>query len=392
MPQKLSAMKYIKNNKRRVSVLIVSLTLCFLLFYLSAFLLSATSETFDVLLTKNTGKVQYISLPSYTFGMNGETLEELGEDGYIAVRDEKNRELAEKLKKEKGVTDAYWADVKYVELAAVVGEYSSECPMLPPEEIPKFIEHFDAVLTAGRLPVNDGEICLDEKYMKNNGYELGDSLTNYGDTEIVGIVECEYYFACGAAADDKTMSSYNPQIVAVTDGSIEDMSSVIRSMGYEFDDADAHIWDISRGKVDLQENVIDSIDNSCRVIYIGITGIMSLAILIVYITYLRDRRNEYCLYCSIGFTRKCIYYAIMRELLFTFATSVLLGGLITAASMIILKNTIIDTLGLICRYYHGDVLLQILCVYVMIIALLQIPIRIALYKIRTIDAIDDDLL
>ena len=59
MWQKLSAMKYIKNNKRRVSVLIVSLVLCFVLFYLVKFLLSVTVVTFRVMTVGNAEKIQY---------------------------------------------------------------------------------------------------------------------------------------------------------------------------------------------------------------------------------------------------------------------------------------------------------------------------------------------
>jgi len=43
-------------------------------------------------------------------------------------------------------------------------------------------------------------------------------------------------------------------------------------------------------------------------------------------------------------------------------------------------------------YFYPKMVAEIVCSYVLILGLLQIPIRAALYKIRTIDAMDDDLI
>ncbi|MDE5779827.1 MAG: hypothetical protein K2I10_15235 [Lachnospiraceae bacterium] len=391
MTQKLSAMKYIKNNKRRISVLIISLMFCFVLFYLSQFLLYVTSESFGDLLIHNAEKIQYVSLPSYTFGLDSEALEALGEEGFIEQKYQKSMELLSKLKEQKGIKEVYYTDIYWIELSAVVGQLGGECPMIPVKELPDFLKHFNARIIEGRMPEKDREVLLDEKYMKNNKYKLGDSLRDFSNTKIVGVLESDYYLACGALENEQ-IPVYNPEFVVLTDGTVEDMADLLRDIGYEFEDNDAGIVDIKNGKEDLQKDIIDTIDNSTRVVFVGITGIMSLAILIVYVTYLRDRRNEWCLYCSIGFSRKNIYYAVMRELLFTFITALAIGGVITLSSMVILEHTMIGALGLRCRYFYPDMLFQILCVYALIMGLLQIPIRVALYKIRTIDAIDDDLL
>ncbi|MDE7061591.1 MAG: hypothetical protein K2O71_08365, partial [Lachnospiraceae bacterium] len=112
---------------------------------------------------------------------------------------------------------------------------------------------------------------------------------------------------------------------------------------------------------------------------------------VVYTTYLRDRHNEWCLYCSIGYSRGNIYLAVMRELIFTFGAAVLLGGIISLLAAVLLKRLIMVPQGLQCKIFHPETLAEILCTYVFLIGILQIPVRYALRRIRTIDAIEDDL-
>ncbi|MGN0153220.1 MAG: FtsX-like permease family protein [Lachnospiraceae bacterium] len=391
MPQKLSAMKYIKNNKRRVSVLIFSLTLCFVLFYLSHFLLSTTTETFGHVLVENAKKVQYVRLPYSAYGLDSEALESLGEEEFLSRTKEGSMELLSKLEDKKGVQHVFYAPVNYVELYAVVGEYWQEVPMLQKDEISLMMAHFDAKLTEGKLPEQGGEVILDEKIMQNNSYQIGDSLRQYPETKIVGVVQSDNYFGCGVHDGESNLYA-NYKLVILSDGSIQDMASVLHDMGYNFKDKDADIVDVKIGQKDLQKNIIDAISVSTNVVYIAIMGVLSVALFIVYVTYLRDRRNEWCLYCSIGFSKKSIYYAVMRELLFIFGTAVLLGLLIAAGAVVLLDHTMIQSLGLKCRYLYPEVLVEILCSYALILGALQIPVRVALYKIRTIDAMDDDLI
>ena len=203
------------------------------------------------------------------------------------------------------------------------------------------------------------------------------------------MLDGDYYFGCGVYEDD---SCSNAQLCILSDGSIEDYADLLHKLGYEFKDSAAVIVDKKTGEHDLQADIIDAIAPSSNLIYIGIISILSLALLIVYTSYLRDRRNEWCLYRSIGFSRKAIYFSVMRELLFTFGSAFLAGGIVIVISVVVLDHTLIDSLGWKCRYFYPDVLWENICSYALIFGILQIPIRYALYKIRTIDAMDDDLL
>lgn len=385
MQQKLSAMNYIKNNKRKVSVLVVSLTMCFVLFYLAQFLLSAASETFRCFVVDNTQKVQYVYLPGKAFNMDYTSLseEEIGTQIY-----ENHQKLGEELEEQDGIKKAYPVALLYVTMRSVVGQYGLEVPLLPKEEVESYLQHFDAELVEGKMPEETNELLLDQRVMKNGEYQLGDSIAGYPETKIVGVVSSEYYLACGVS---NGINFINFHLCILLDESIEDMTTYLHEWGYEFEDNDASIIDVKNGKKALQEDIIDSISPSTNLIYIAITVVLGLLMLIVYISYLRDRRNEWCFYCSIGFSRKTIYTSVMRELLFTFGFAILLAIVIISISVVGLDYGMMQPMGLKCRYFYPDVVVEILCAYAVILGILQLPIRYALHKIQTIDAIDDDL-
>lgn len=91
------------------------------------------------------------------------------------------------------------------------------------------------------------------------------------------------------------------------------------------------------------------------------------------------------------FSRNVIYFSILRELAFTFAAAIAIGGVIISLSVVALDYALLIPLGLKCRYFYPRTLGEIFCSYVLLFGVLQIPVRYALYKIRTIDAIEDDL-
>ncbi|MBD5135139.1 MAG: hypothetical protein HDT39_04140 [Lachnospiraceae bacterium] len=383
--QKLSAINYIKNNKHRVAVLIVSLGLCFIAVYLTKFLLSTTEETFSTICLKNTKKIQYIGITESSLGLNSHEYSE--EDLEAAVK-EKNLEIAEKLKSEKGVEQVYYAQIIYNMIVPAIGNMTVEIPCVDKEEVPIILNHFNAKLIRGRLPQNSGEIVLDKKSMQNGGFELNgyfredDYQKNY---VIVGVVDCDLYFGCGIKSE---IQNQNNMLTVLSDGSIKDINAVIHKYGVEQTELTV---DYKWGKQFVKSDIKDIIDNSTKVIYMAIMIILSLSIFIVYTMYLRDRHNEWCLYCSIGYQRKEIYFSILRELLFTFGMAFVLGGIVVFILVNLLDYVMIEPLGIKCRYFLPETIAEIFCSYVLILGMLHIPVRFALYKIRTIDAIDDDL-
>lgn len=388
MPQKLPAMRYIKNNKRRTAVLIVSLCLCFVLTYITQFLLSTTEESFKSICLDTTSKMSCIQISLETYGIDTD-IEDTNE--LIRRIKVKRNELIEKLKAVDGIKNVYNVQCVYACIAPLIGEWYYEVPLVEKEELPVYLEHFGAKLSEGKMPENPGEIVLDSATMANNDFKIGSYLDERDyekDVKIVGILDCDYYFGCGIRCEELEVS--NTLITVLTD-KILDMKAILISEGYNIDEKNDTVQDYEYGKNYLKKEITDAIDFSTTLIFIGIIVLLSIALFIVYTTYLRDRRNEWCLYCSIGYSRRTIYASIMRELLFTFGVAIAVGALLIVISELILCNVMIIPQGLRCCYFNPITLGEIFCSYALLLGLLQIPVRYALFKIRTIDAMDDDL-
>lgn len=388
MRQKLSAMKYIKNNKRRIAVLVVSLSLCFVLTYLTKFLLMATEETFRVCAVENVKKVQYVFLAGSSLGLDVNNLsdEEINEQF-----PQKNIELAEKLRKYEGIDDVYYSQVLYNSVAAAVGEWGVEIPLVESEQIENVINHYGVSICEGRIPKNPGEIVLDKAAMSNGGYSLNDYFDKEKRDEafrIVGVLDSERYLGCGIKSEDYNARS---MIIILSDGSIYDVSKLLEEEGIYVRENYDEVVDVKEGEKLIQQEVVDVIGNSTDIIYIVITVLLFLSLFIVYTMYLRDRHNEWCLYCSIGYSRKEIYQSIMRELLFAFGLAVIIGLVLISVSVVAVDLLMFKPEGIKCRYFYPDTLAEIMCTYVFLIGLLQLPVRYALHRIKTIDAMEDDL-
>lgn len=389
MPQKLSAMNYIKNNRRRTAVLIVALSLCFVITYLTQFLLSTTEETFRSICVENTKKIQYINLAGSSLGLDVSLdLEEL-----MPLYVQANEELGERLETHPEVKEVIYSQVLYEYIMPAVGQMTVELPLVEPEEVSVLMEHMGAVLAEGRMPEMPGEMVLDQASMKNNGFVLDgyfneDSMgTSY---KIVGVLDYDGYFGCGIAYEMGSAASGFNMLIVLSEG-IEDMSALLLDEGIEVRDTYDNIFDYKEGMELLQTGVIDVIGNSTRFIYVGVILLLSIALIIVYTMYLRDRHEEWCLYSSIGYARRTVYFSILRELLFTFVAALAIGGIIIMGGEVLLDAVMIQPSGLKCRYFSPSTLGEILCTYVLIFGILQIPVRYALYKIRTVDALEEDM-
>lgn len=382
MSQKLSAMNYIRNNKRRVAVLIVSLALFLILVYLTMFILSSATESFRLILVEDTKKVQHVRLPDSAFGIDAEVLGEAAGAAYAEAEDR----LMEELGKQEGVEEIYRVQCMGVTIYAMVGQYHFEFPLGDEKMLTTYMEHMGATLAEGRMPQAPGELILAEGVMKNAGLKLGQKLADEA-YQIVGIADSDSYFGSGIKVPER---DYSEVLCILTDGSVTDMTNLLREMGYEFAESDAWIFDHKKG-CEEYEQVWSEVETPTTLVFRGVTVVMAVMLLLVYTTTLRDRHAEWCLYCSIGYGRKDIYLSILREMLFCFGIAVCAGTLFTVIGMVVIDKTLISPMGLACNYLDFSVIGVIICGYAVVFALLQIPIRYAMYKICTVDVMEDEL-
>lgn len=383
MRQKLSAMNYIRNNKRRAAVLIVSLALYLLIVYLTQFILSASTESFKKILVEDTKKMQFVRLPDSAFGIDREAL---GEEAAAKAYTEAEVRLMERLRAQKGVETVQKTQSMGATIYAMVGMYHFTFPLGDEVFLRDYMEHMGATLKEGELPDAPGEIILADGIMKNAGLTLGQKLSDEA-FQIVGIAESESYFGGGIELPNR---DYSKQICILSDGSIADMSALLRRMGYTFSDNAAWIFDHRTGSEDYAD-LFGEVETPTNLIFKGVMIVMAVMLFLVYTTMLRDRHGEWCLYCSIGYSRKAIYLSILREMLFYFTVAVAAGVALTVLGMVAVDRLLIAPMGLACEYVSFSVMGEIICGYAVVFALLQLPIRFALHKIRTVDAMEEEL-
>ncbi|MBR6257657.1 MAG: ABC transporter permease [Lachnospiraceae bacterium] len=386
MKSELSAWNYIKNNKKPVGAMVLALTLVFVAMYVIAMLLNTTTESFEPISFELPKKLAFLSISTKGYGINKEKYE--SDEALEAAYDEKTEELIGKLKAEDGISDAYLTQILYANYNSVFGMIGYEVPLMDPERIPRFLDHMEAKLTDGRMPSGDGEMLVDEVIIKNCGWKIGDSYMPYayGDSfKIVGVISSPYMAVVGTPNGYTNSGWY---IVVEKDESIYDMTALIKKLGINVTDAE----DISDGvesKRFYDTEVKGVMDKVINVIFLVAMIFLAFSVLIAYISYLRNRVNEYCLYMSIGYSRSAVYGMIMREMAIIFGTGAVLGLIFGLTGAYVLHETVVVAKGLICRVIIPEQILRIISTYVLIMGILQIPVAWSINAVKTIDAIEE---
>ena len=378
--QKLSPMRYIRNNKRRVSVLVVSLSLCIAIIYVVNFLVM-TTDAMSRNVFLDTRKLSCVI--GFTLNFEDDEYADKDNDELKKIWNDIYRENAKKLDQEENIVKAIPFYPVNIQISPPIATLGFNLPSIDTENADVLLEHMGATLLEGHLPEKPYDIALDKATMLNRGFSVGEKINDY---TITAILKCDYYFGYGIIGNERYTG-----LNVLTKECVKDATTLFPLIEREYNkDTDLHD-DYNSQKLYYEVYVKKQLVDSTKYIYVGIFILLFVSLFVVYTTYLRDRHNEWCLYCSIGYSRRSIYLSIMGELLFTFIVAILAGTVITTAMVFILDALMMSPKGMMCQYFYPDKILEILCAFVLFFGLLQLPIRYALYKIRTIDAMEDDL-
>ena len=115
----LSAVRFVKNNKRKVSVIIAALTICIMALYIVNFMLQSIKETFKPLCFEQPKKVIFIQLGTSALGIDASsyTQDELNEK--VNEAREKAKETMESMP---GVKKVYFSQCINSVINACVGQ------------------------------------------------------------------------------------------------------------------------------------------------------------------------------------------------------------------------------------------------------------------------------
>lgn len=368
---KLSAMPYIKGNKKRIIVLIISLSMFVVLSYIVTYIMSACQDPFYQAFC-DPYQDMLVACPKITIGEYNST-EEWSELATKAVL-----EKAEEIEKVEGVTGTTLFRRGRVGLKSVVGQGSVICYLFDSDsDSEEFMAYKNIKLLSGRLPEKPGELVIDEKLWKNEGdsalEEMSDNYT------IVGHVESDNYYAFGMALPFE--NDINLLVYHHDDGT--DYAAKIEASGIKL----ANYIDYASSEKEI-DNEVGSLGTVERLIQIVTGVLLAICLLVVLSLHIMDRHQEWCLMNSIGFSTGEIYFMALKELLFCFLLALATGILISVGIGFLFEIFVCNSMGIYVGAWQERVIPIVAAVFLGIYGGCQIPLFINIRKVRTVDEIE----
>ncbi len=388
MKSRLSANKYIRNNKRICFVLILALALSFAAMYVVAFLLNATTESIKPIAFELPKKMSFASINNPSYNVDRADFADVKE--YAAALRKAKEQFFADLNADPDVEKVYDTQVLKAPYFGVVGGIGYEFPLLEAEELPIVMKHFGAELIEGRMPSGDGELLIDEKVMKNGRMKVGDWFRedSYGEVfHVVGIIRSKEMICMGTPR-----GSFNNGwgYVVLCNEKSADFRKLAAKYGVTVSEENGDSVSDIRDYREMYENgfkkVIDSVITGILMV---VMVFLSISVVVAYVSFLRNRVNEYCLYASIGYSKGEIYGMLMREMGIMFLAGIVLGVVFSIALMGAMNAILIVPKGLAVKWFMKDQVLRILGAFAVIVGALQIPAMISINSIKTIDLMED---
>lgn len=359
----LKSLYYIRNNKRKVTVLATILTLFIVLIYVVDFFFDPTLTTGNRLTVDESRKMQSI----YCISDEAETY------------NSDVKKLCDDLNKRDDIY-AMRASSNSFTIVIPTGIFGKEIFYLDKNDIPTYIEKSGSKLVEGRLPQNKNEVVVDTKTLKNTECELNGKFET-GET-IVGLLESDFYLAVGYN-DRKTYET----IITFSDADKVNLRSVCKDIGTNLT---LQFEDYEKDTADM-EDIEGQITPSVNIITIFATLIIAICVVVYLVMSFRDRYDEWCLFRSIGFSGGQIYSSVMRELLIILAISLCAAAVLTSLIILTITSLMFEPLALIYHIILPQTLLKIVCLIAVLLGVCQIPLASAIHKVKTIDAIEEDV-
>lgn len=393
--QRLRAWFYLKNNKRRAAILVLSFGLFFTLLYGVQFFIHPTNYMDEMVLLRGAEKMQIAYL---------NRLREMGLDIDVSLWEADSRATEEELVAEinrgsrqllKRLREDDTADYVFVCNSYSIGIHSFSgtsyyyAPMLSKDELDLMTDYLKLELVSGTFPQKPGELVMDENMAKNIGVSVGDIVYDR-QTKLVGIVKYDTYFAAGIDYDDAIYP--DRYLFFLDDGTIPDLKEHMAKFGLEASSDKFSVIQIISDKVNALEIVQkfkEEIEMPLRVMTYSIAAVLGITVFFVYRLHVQDRYAEWCLYRSLGYPEKEVYLLAFREYGICLGMSVLLAAVLTVL-LCGIGGALMRSKGMFYEYLLPEVLLQMSGIGMLLTGVMQIPVVYAMKKVKTIDAIEEE--
>ena len=373
---KLSPWPYIRNNRVRTTVLIISLSVFMLMIYCVNYVIGGIGEPFY---QSDVAPYDRMQLVASKLDMNGADYET--DEDYLMEAWNRARSACASIPRQDGVVDAKAFAWQYVPLNSVIGSTSVDCFLFEEaKDCEEYLSHMDAKLVSGRMPEKAGEIVLEKRLINN--HKNDNDLMKYmgGSYEVVGTVKSDYYLAFGIAQPGENDIN---ELLLIESGSQVKPKEAFEQSGYETS------W--FRDKAKALKNHEESIGamGTVQTLLTAVSGaLLLICVSVVLSLHIMDRHSEWCLLHSIGFSTGEIYLMALKEILICVAISVVTGAVLSALTVIGLHTFLYEPIGVAIKLWRGDAIPRILVVFLALIGVAQIPIFTGMRKIQTIDAIE----
>lgn len=397
--RQLSAWLYLKNNKKRAAILILSFGLYFALLYVVQFFLHPSTYMYEAIAVHGAERIQsgYINSleklnEAMQLGMDMSLWEPEREATYEELVAEINKgtdRLAELLEEE-GTADHVFVCTSYgIGLNSFAGFNIYDAPLLTREELVTFVEYLDLELIEGRLPEQPGEFLMDENMAKNGGFAVGDCLYDE-ENKLVGIVEYDTYVAAGIDYEEQEYPART--LYLLSNGTIPDLKEYFAKFGIQAGTEQLNTIQIYADKVNAAkavEEAAEEVQKPLSVMTYSIAFVLGLTVFFVYRLHVQDRYTEWCLYRSLGYSQKAVYALASREFGICMSFSIAFAGVVSIVFCAV-GAAVMRTKGMFYEYILPEVLLQILGIGILLCGVMQIPVVAAMRRVKTIDAMEVD--
>ncbi len=397
--QRLSAWVYLKNNKKRAAILILSFGLYFVLLYGVQFFMHPTTYMDEVIAVQGAEQIQrgYINgleklNEVMNLGMDMSLWEPEREATYeeLVAEINKGTDRFAQLLQEEGTAEHVFICNSYgISINSFGGDSYYNAPMMTQEELVTFVEYLDLKIKEGRLPEKTGELLMDERMAKNQGFSVGDYLYDQ-ETKLVGIVEYDTYVAAGIDYEEERYPDRN--IYLLSNGAIADLKEYFAKFGVEANTESFSTIEIYADKTNAikeVEKLAKEVQAPLNVMTYSIAFVLGLTVFFVYRLHVQDRYAEWCLYRSLGYSEKEVYSLAFREFGICMGFSVGLAVVISVV-LCLIGAAVMRSKGMFYEYLLPDVLLQILGIGTLLAGVMQIPVVVAMRKVKTIDAMEEE--
>lgn len=394
--QRLRAWFYLKNNKKRAAILVISFGLYFALVYGVRFFVNPMYYMEEVLMVRPAKEMQLVYL-NQVGSLGVEYREELWEPETEGSYEEKVAEIsriAEEFRKKlleetKDVDHIFVCNTYNFTISSFAGDVTLSAPLLKKDELETMLDYLKIEVVEGRRPEQPGEMVVDRKVLRNRGLSIGDTVYDKM-TRIVGVVETEYYFAAGI---DYEGEEYPDRYMVFLDrGTLPDLRAYFSAFGIDAGIERFSAIQIRSDEVNSKvqtEKDQKEIELPLAVMTYTISAVMGLTLYFVYRLHVQERYSEWCLYRSLGFSEKEVYFLALREYGICLGIGIL-EAIVICAAVCLAGGILMSQKGMVFRVIMPEVLMELFATGVLLSGIMQLPVLAAMRKVKTVDAMEEE--